>query len=123
MHKVRMSFHSKGDVTGIANQGGEHGTALQIAAYKGHLKIVRLLLEKRGDPNAQGENAFLFQERDVTRMAKQGGEHWTALQGASIRGHLDIVKLLIEKGGKPHAQGENVFPFQERCHWNDKSRW
>jgi ankyrin repeat protein len=72
MHKVRMSFHSKGDGTIMANQGGEYGTALQAASYKGN---------------------------------------------------LDIVKLLLEKGGDPNAQGGSVFPFQGRYHWNGKSRW
>jgi ankyrin repeat protein len=60
MHMVRMSFHSKRDGTGMANQDGVYGTALQIAAYKGHLKIVKLLIENGGDPNVQGENVFPF---------------------------------------------------------------
>jgi hypothetical protein len=72
MHKVRMSFHSKDDVTEMAHEGGEYGTALQAA---------------------------------------------------SIQRNLDIVKLLLEKGGDPNAQGKNVFPLQGGWHWNGKSRW
>jgi hypothetical protein len=60
---------------------------------------------------------------DVTRMANQGGKYGTALQAALIRRNLDIVKLLLERGGDPNAQGENVFSFQGRCHWNGKSSW
>jgi ankyrin repeat protein len=44
----------------MANQGGKYGTALQAALIGGNLDIVKLLLEKAGDPNAQGENVFPF---------------------------------------------------------------
>jgi hypothetical protein len=60
MYKVRMSFHSKRYVTGMAKQGGKYGTALQGASIKGNLDIVKLLLEKGGDPHAEGENVFPF---------------------------------------------------------------
>ncbi len=36
--------------------GGEYGSALQAASYRGNPEIVRLLLESGGDVNVQGEN-------------------------------------------------------------------
>jgi len=35
--------------------GGEYGTALQAACYRGHDEIVKLLLEYKADPNIIGE--------------------------------------------------------------------
>ena len=64
-------------------------TALMLASDKGHLKVVKLLLEKGANANAQNNN----------------GE--TALMVASEKGHLEIVKLLIEKGANINAQHKN----------------
>ena len=55
---------------------GAHGTALQAAAYHGHLVIVELLLEYDADP--------------FTRC----GLHGTALQAAKFVGHIKIAELL-----------------------------
>ncbi|KAK8038561.1 hypothetical protein PG993_006972 [Apiospora rasikravindrae] len=35
----------------------------------------------------------------------QGGEYGNALQAASLRGHQEVVRLLLEKGADVHAQG------------------
>ncbi|KAK4117923.1 hypothetical protein N657DRAFT_584570, partial [Parathielavia appendiculata] len=48
-------------------QGGQYGTALQAAASKGEMEIVRLLLDNGADVNAQG------------------GEYGTALQAAASK--------------------------------------
>jgi len=53
------------------------GNALQAASARGYEGIVKLLLEKGADVNAQG------------------GWHGNALQAASARGHEGIVKLLL----------------------------
>jgi ankyrin repeat protein len=42
-----------------------------------------------------------------------GGEYGTALQAASRKGNLDIVKLLLEKQADPNIQGAGVFLFQQ----------
>ncbi|KAJ5514956.1 NACHT nucleoside triphosphatase [Penicillium fimorum] len=67
--------------------GGFYGNALQAASQGGHQEIVKLLLDKGADVNAQG------------------GEYGNALQGASQRGHQEIIKLLLDKGADVNAQG------------------
>jgi ankyrin repeat protein len=65
--------------TDVNAQGGEYGNALQAASYKGHMKIVQLLLEKGAEVNAQG------------------GKYGNALQAASCGGHMEIVQLLEKR--------------------------
>ncbi|OBT51834.1 hypothetical protein VE04_07890 [Pseudogymnoascus sp. 24MN13] len=60
----------------IDDASGIHGTALQAAAYHGHLSIVKLLLEYRADP-------FI-----------RGGLHGTAVQAAKFVGYAKIADLL-----------------------------
>ncbi|EED18088.1 ankyrin repeat domain protein, putative [Talaromyces stipitatus ATCC 10500] len=62
-------------------------TSLQWASERGHPEIVKLLLEKGADFNAQG------------------GQYGNALQAAAQGGHLEIVQLLLEKGADVNAQG------------------
>jgi ankyrin repeat protein len=38
--------------------GGEYGTALQAASYKGKLEVVTLLLQQGADLNLQGVDLF-----------------------------------------------------------------
>lgn len=63
------------------------GFALQAAAYRGLEAIVRLLLDKGADVNAQG------------------GEFGNALQAAALSRHEAIVQLLLDKGADVNAQG------------------
>jgi ankyrin repeat protein len=65
--------------------GGGFGTALLAASRPGHESLVRLLIEKNADINAQDELCG------------------TALQTASKAGHESLVRLLIEKGANINA--------------------
>ncbi|KAK4220982.1 ankyrin repeat-containing domain protein, partial [Podospora fimiseda] len=63
--------------------------ALQAASSEGHQEIVKLLLDKGADVNAQG------------------GFYGNALQAASSEGHQQIVKLLLDKGADVNAHGSS----------------
>jgi hypothetical protein len=60
---------------------------LYLAAEHGHQKMVKLLLDKGADVNAQG------------------GTYGNALQAALQGGHEQVVKLLLDKGADVNAQG------------------
>ena len=64
------------------DEGYNGKTALWIASENGFEEIVRLLLHHGAD----------------TRKCH-------ALQAASYRSHIDVMKVLLEKGADPHAQG------------------
>ena len=53
------------------------------AAQEGHVEIVKILLERGANPNA---------EDDAGR---------TPLHDAAFKGHVEIVKLLLERGADP----------------------
>ena len=56
-----------------------------LAAFKGHLAVVRVLVEAGADKNA----------------AKQNGA--TALMIAAFKGHLDVARVLVEAGADKNA--------------------
>ena len=58
-------------------QGYLYSNALHTASFRGHEKVVSMLLERGADVNAQG------------------GEYGNALQAASIGGYKKVVKMLI----------------------------
>lgn len=63
----------------LINRIGNNGaTALSIAAERGHLDIVAILLKARADPNIENLK----------------GE--TALMSAARNGHVDVIKLLLQ---------------------------
>ena len=54
---------------------------------RGSSEIVKLLLEKGADVNAQG------------------GDYGNALQAASVGGHKEIIELLLEREAEVDTQG------------------
>ena len=60
--------------------------ALALAAQHGHAEVVRVLLDAGEDPN---------------RFNPEGHHaHSTPLHQAALAGHLDVVKLLVERGAR-----------------------
>jgi ankyrin repeat protein len=99
--------------------GEEYGNVLQVASYMGHEAVVRLLLEKGAEVNAQGgiygnalQAASHVGHEAVVRLLlekgadvnAEGGCFGNALQAASL-GHEAVVRLLLEKGAEVNAQG------------------
>lgn len=68
------------------------GAPIKNAAARGHLEIVRLLLERGADPNLAEEG-----------VAPQGH----ALYSAAANGHFEVVKLLLDHGAHPNAEVES----------------
>ncbi|KAF8351875.1 ectomycorrhiza-induced ankyrin-domain/NACHT-domain-containing protein [Amanita rubescens] len=97
-----------------------YGALVEIASENGYIGIVRLLLDKDANVNAQGgkygnalqaaswgghvQIARLLLDKG-TNVNAQGGKYGNALQAASYGGHAEIAKLLLDKGANVNAQG------------------
>ncbi|KXH34120.1 hypothetical protein CSIM01_07122 [Colletotrichum simmondsii] len=109
--------------TGIdvnAQQVGYLGSPLQAASFNGHVEIVRLLLDRNADINAQNgaygnalQTACYRGQLDIVQLLLErnadvnveGGEFGTALQAASYNGRVDIVRLLLESNAIVDTRG------------------
>ena len=72
----------------MARARDAQGTALHLAAVRGHLDVVQLLLRYGADANA-----------------RDAGDNATPLHFAAGAGHVDIVRLLLEAGADVHGHG------------------
>jgi ankyrin repeat protein len=68
------------------------GAPIKNAAARGHIEVVRLLLERGADPNLPEEG-----------VAPDGH----ALYSAAANGHFEVAKLLLEHGAHPNAEVES----------------
>src|SRR5262245_3232884 len=78
----------------LVNSTGEDrlGSPLVLAAGRGHLEVVRLLLDRGADPNLPEEG---------------NAPHGRALYSAVYGKHLDVARLLLEHGANPNQEVES----------------
>ncbi|PHH91258.1 hypothetical protein CDD83_1175 [Cordyceps sp. RAO-2017] len=112
-------------------QGGEHGKALQVAAYRGHHRgpdsesVAELLLERGADINMHGGEFGTALQAACTVSGKfghevdfveyllekgadvnlQGGRYGNALQAACRSSSTTLIQLLLDRGADVHAAG------------------
>jgi len=94
-------------------------TPLHLASRKGHMDVVRMLVERGADVSAQAEDgttplhlASLYGHVDVARMLVERGadvsaqkkDGTTPLHWASWNGHVDVARMLVERGADVSAQ-------------------
>ncbi|OQO04946.1 hypothetical protein B0A48_07964 [Cryoendolithus antarcticus] len=91
VQKVMVGDHSGVatllDVYDVDSPSAQYGTALQAAAYQGHVAIVNLLLDAGARPDAKG------------------GEYGSALIAAVVQDHPSIVKTLLREGADVFTPG------------------
>ncbi|KAK0630722.1 ankyrin repeat-containing domain protein [Bombardia bombarda] len=92
-----------------AKVDGPSGWALQIAAFKGHTKVVEKLLDKGADINRQIPDSG---------PADEGFKQGTALQAACVGGYLEVVELLLKRGADPDLGGGDLgHPIIAACYY------
>ncbi|MEQ1885967.1 MAG: ankyrin repeat domain-containing protein [Bryobacteraceae bacterium] len=99
-------------------------TPLHLAAHFGHTVVVRVLLNRGGDPNALSENALrnsplhaaaAGKAKDAAKLlvlhganvnARQHGG-WAPLHASAQNGDVDFARLLIDHGADVNIRAEN----------------
>ena len=95
----------------INAKGGHYGNALQAASFRGHEKIVQILLDAGADVNLKEQYGIGLQEAsknghenvvqillDAGADVNNRGRYDSALQAASASGHEKIVQILLDAG-------------------------
>ncbi|KAI1014433.1 hypothetical protein LB504_012069 [Fusarium proliferatum] len=75
------------------NTEEQKGNALYVAAAKGHVDIVRILLDEDAD------------------LHQKTGSCGTALHAAAYHGHRKVVEMLLDAGANVHAAGSSPDAF------------
>ena len=91
-------------------------TPLWVAAGKGHKDIVQLLLDAGDEPDKLDTDKTTPSRREASATSLGGGANpnimesrlgTTPLHVASLLGHLDVAKLLLNAGSDPNKRALN----------------
>ena len=109
----------------VNDKGGDHDTALGVACFNGHEKIVRILL----DAGAEISDMLLFKachggNEKVVQMLldagadiNAGGPNNSILQSACYYGNKEVVQLLIDAGADVNAGRSDRSILWSACYY------
>ena len=96
----------------LLENGAEGEPALRLAATHHHFEIVKLLLENGNDGGSALQQAVDWCDLEGTKFLLENGvnvnleeDGKTALEYATSRGHVEVVRLLLDHGADINAQG------------------
>ena len=87
---AKLLLNAGANIEGVA---GNNTSPLVVAAHSGHTALAKLLLEQGANPNTIGAG-------------------YTALHAAILRGDLETVEALLEKGAEPNVRLLKPHPVQ-----------
>lgn len=113
-------------------EDSDQNTLLHYAAWKGDIRIVKLLIEHKADVNAQNKWGFTVlhdlarreetnEVRDIASLLIRFGAKVntvtnygnTPLDIAEIKGHQELIRVLRQNGGKRSKHSLNLPPVPE----------
>ncbi|XP_038607034.1 ankyrin repeat and SOCS box protein 3 isoform X1 [Tachyglossus aculeatus] len=119
---LRLLIHADPSEKYIKTKTFEGSCALHLATIRGHLEIVRILLEAGADANSftleETTPLFLAVENGHTEVAKLLAEHgadvngshsmcgWNSLHQAVFQENMEMIKFLLEKGVNVECQDD-----------------
>ncbi|KAG8794799.1 hypothetical protein FRC16_010360, partial [Serendipita sp. 398] len=115
---------------------GEYGTPLHAAAFKNNRSLAMLLIDHGADVTARGGKyetvlqAQAASEKENEEMARLfidkgaeinaiGGKYGSALRAAIVKGHDNIVQLLLDKDAVIESPDFGDTVYQQRCCYMD----
>lgn len=96
---------------GLVDQGG--WTPLHHASLRGHVGVVKCLLEFKINPNMKGRSAGLFMFM-FSHMHTVENDGWTPLHLACANSHFGVADYLLDHNADPNIRSGSFFfvPWQ-----------